>query len=294
MTDQSLDARSAARSAATSLIARLYSGHDARYGISTASCQVYDTAWVAMVAKTTDGRKRWLFPESFYYLLRTQSGHGSWGGPGATQTAAIMDTAAALLALLRHAKEPLQLVDVSVRHVWARIDRAYASLQSQLRGWTDVADANHIGVEMILPSLFRYLQQEQPGFVFDSRASHVLLGMRADKMSRFDPEALYGREPLSALHSLEAFVGAVDFDRLSHHLSGGSMMASPSSTAAYLMHASQWSRDAEAYLEHHLKRGAGHGDGGVPGTAPITYFEYSWVSLPTSPCASADAGFRPG
>ncbi|KAM4055508.1 ent-kaur-16-ene synthase [Hirsutella rhossiliensis] len=55
------------------------------------------------------------------------------------------------------------------------------------------------------------------------------------------------------------------------------MMASPSSTAAYLINASRWNEEAEAYLRHVVKAGTGHGDGGIPGTFPTTYFEYSWI-----------------
>ncbi|KAM4061076.1 ent-kaur-16-ene synthase [Hirsutella rhossiliensis] len=103
------------------------------------------------------------------------------------------------------------------------------------------------------------------------------MAMNNEKMSRFKPESLYEQKPSSAIHSLEAFVGKIDFDQVSHHLWQGSMMASPSSTAAYLIHASHWDEEAEAYLRHVIKAGAGHGSGGIPGTFPITHFEYSWV-----------------
>ncbi|UPL02788.1 hypothetical protein LCI18_013722 [Fusarium solani-melongenae] len=96
------------------------------------------------------------------------------------------------------------------------------------------------------------------------------------KMDRFDVEVLYSKKPSSALHSLEAFLGEVEFDRVSHHLYHGSMLASPSSTAAYLMGTSKWDDEAESYLKHAVRAGAGHGDGGIPGTYPTTHFECSW------------------
>lgn len=55
------------------------------------------------------------------------------------------------------------------------------------------------------------------------------------------------------------------------------MMASPSSTAAYLMYTSEWDNEAEDYLRHVIKDGPGRGTGAVPSAFPSTYFEYSWV-----------------
>ncbi|KAG6075575.1 hypothetical protein E4U15_005586 [Claviceps sp. LM218 group G6] len=101
--------------------------------------------------------------------------------------------------------------------------------------------------------------------------------MHKEKMSQFNLSTLYAQRPSSALHSLEAFLGKLDFDRVSHHMYHGSMMASPSSTAAYLIGASQWSDEAESYLRHIISNGAGHGDGGIPGTYPTTHFECSWI-----------------
>jgi hypothetical protein len=53
------------------------------------------------------------------------------------------------------------------------------------------------------------------------------------------------------------------------------MMGSPSSTAAYLMHASVWDDEAEAYLRKVLKYSAGRGNGSVPCAWPTSVFEVS-------------------
>ncbi|KAK2051275.1 hypothetical protein LY76DRAFT_651418 [Colletotrichum caudatum] len=98
-------------------------------------------------------------------------------------------------------------------------------------------------------------------------------------MSCFKPEHLYDQKVSTAAHLLEAFIGRIDFDCVSGHLWRGSMMALPSSTAVYLMHASVWDDEAEGFLRHVLKAGLGHGDGGVLGTFPTLYFEYSWVAV---------------
>ncbi|KAM0078875.1 hypothetical protein ACKRZS_008741 [Fusarium odoratissimum] len=100
--------------------------------------------------------------------------------------------------------------------------------------------------------------------------------MHEEKLGHFDLEKVYGK-PSSVLHSLEAFLGKIDFDRLPHYLYRGSMMASPSSTAAYLIDATKWDDEAEDYLRHVMRNGAGHGDGGISGTFPTTHFECSRI-----------------
>ncbi|CAJ0544161.1 Ff.00g034780.m01.CDS01 [Fusarium sp. VM40] len=265
--------------AARSLLKRAFQSYDSYYGLCTTTCQVYDTAWVAMVVKTTDGVRQWLFPECFHYLLKTQSSDGSWGLLPTTQTAGILDTASALLALISHAKDPLQISDISPTRIDQSIKLGLASLKKQLATWDDVEKTNHIGVELIVPAMLTYLQKEHSAFPFEFMfpCKEALNSMHAEKMNQFDPEVLYSKRPSSALHSLEAFLGQIDFDRVSHHLYHGSMMASPSSTAAYLIAASQWDDEAERYLRHVLRVGTGHGDGGIPGTHPTTHFECSWI-----------------
>lgn len=194
-----------------------------------------------------------------------------------SQTVGILDTGAGLLALLKHAAEPLQIYDYSSSDLERRIILASQALDRQLKSWNDLEITNHIGVELIVPALLDYLRQEDCLLQFDFRSQAVLGKMHEEKTSRFRSEMLYSARPSSAVHSLEAFVGRIDFDRVSHHLFNGSMMASPSSTAAYLIHSTKWDDEAEAYLRHVVKAGMGHGDGGVSGTFPIHYFEFNWV-----------------
>ena len=79
------------------------------------------------------------------------------------------------------------------------------------------------------------------------------------------------------LHSLEAFVGEIDFDMLKDRKTFGSMMGSPASTAAYLMNASRWDSEAEDYLRKVMDEGQGKGSGGVPSVFPMPVFEATWV-----------------
>ncbi|KAF4429606.1 gibberellin cluster-kaurensynthase [Fusarium austroafricanum] len=261
---------------AISLLNRAFMSYHSYYGLCTTSCQVYDTAWVSMITKVTHGVKRWLFPESFYYLLNAQLDDGSWGMLPTTQTAGILDTASALLALLTHAKDPLQIIDISKDEMDYRVAHGLSSLHRQLAGWNDIEQTNHIGIELIMPALLSSLEEISGLSSFEFPCKDILNSMHQDKLSRFDVELMYSK-PSSVLHSLEAFLGKIDYDRLSHFLYHGSMMASPSSTAAYLIGSSKWDDSAESYLRHVLKEGAGHGGGGIPGTFPTTHFECSWV-----------------
>jgi chaperone required for assembly of F1-ATPase len=60
--------------------------------------------------------------------------------------------------------------------------------------------------------------------------------------------ALTGSKQTTLTHSLEAFVGTLDYDQVKNHkMPNGSMLVSPSSTAAYLMNTTEWDDKAEAY-----------------------------------------------
>lgn len=263
---------------AVALIRQALDNWNDPYGAGNMSCAVYDTAWVALITKTVNGEKRWLFPECFHFLLDSQADDGSWGNDKSSQIDGILNTAASLLALKRHAAEPLNIRQVPQDELIRRIDIAIASLQAQLAVWR-VSTTTHVGFEIIVPALFKYLKEEDATLDLDFQGKPVLDSINALKMSHFRPELLYSTTKLTALHSLEAFIGIIDFDRVAHHRVQGSMMASPSSTAAYLMNASNWDDEAEAYIGQAIKSGAGRGSGGVPSAYPSMHFEYTWVCL---------------
>lgn len=244
-------------------------GYDKTYSTGSMSCTVYDTAWASLVKKKVGCEEQWLFPESFYYLLETQSNDGSWGCvPTLSQIDGILSTAAALISLRRHEAEPLQLHNVSRLHT--RIHKAALSLRSQLAEWC-AERTTHAGFEVIVPALLEMLGEADmdfPGMVKLER-------LKTEKLSKFRPALLYGPEKCTILHSLEAFIGGINFDKVAHHKLQGSMMASPSSTAAYLMNVSHWDDEAEAYLRHVIHAKTSSGISGVPSAYPSTYFEYS-------------------
>ncbi|KAI0882025.1 Copalyl diphosphate synthase [Annulohypoxylon maeteangense] len=266
-TDNGLNTR------AIALIQRAIRGYDEVYGSGTMSCAPYDTAWVSMITKQIDGKKQWLFPECFQYLLQTQNTDGSWNIESNSQIDGILNTAASLLSLQRHLNEPLQIIEDSLEE---RIEKATTSLCSQLSTWS-VLTTDHVGFEIIVPAMLNFLERENPLLDFEFEGKRALANLTAAKMSRFKPEYLYGKIRMTAIHSLEAFIGMIDFEKVAHHKIQGSMMGSPSATAAYLMNISSWDGEAEAYLRQVIKSAAGQGSGGVPSAYPSTYFEYTWI-----------------
>ncbi|KAI0470312.1 terpene synthase family protein [Xylaria cf. heliscus] len=258
--------------AARSLIRGAVGRYDSDYGFGAMSCAVYDTAWVSLITKVINGENQWLFPDSFRYILKHQIPGGGWNLT-ASQVDGILDTAASLLSLVKHARNRLQICDFPEEEVQRRIQDASASLRAQLATW-DVPATSHVGFEIIVPALLAQLENE--GFSFEFHGKDDLLLLQATKFKNFKPEYLYGNHKSTVVHSLEAFIGKVDFDRLAHHKVRGSMLASPSSTAAYLINTSTWDDEAEAYIRH-VVNSAPHHDGGVPSAYPSTFFEYSWM-----------------
>ena len=155
-----------------------------------------------------------------------------------------------------------------------RISKSVDWLRKALRDW-DVQASEHVGFELLVPSLLDLLHQKDLDFEFPG--TEALVTLNQNKLARFDVKALYGPGRTTLVHSLEVFIGTLDFDMLGHHKMNGSMMASPASTAAYLMHISSWDDEAEDYLKEVFYKGPGQGSGWFPSAFPTTVFESSWV-----------------
>lgn len=225
-----------------------------------------------MITKRYDGREQWLFPESFQFLLDTQLPDGSWEAYASPEDR-ILNTLASLLALVKHSNAVLDDSEDDVDRLLLSISKAKESLVEKFNIW-DVESGMNVGFEILIPRLLVMLEDEQIYFDFPQR--RLLQRVQDSKMAKFDPQVLY-ETPTTYLHSLEAFVGTIEFDKLGQHKVFGSMMASPASTAVYLMYSSVWDAEAEMYLRKVVKLGQGSGNGAVPSVFPMPVFEMTWV-----------------
>ncbi|KAL8848314.1 MAG: hypothetical protein Q9221_006668 [Calogaya cf. arnoldii] len=245
--------------------------HESASRFGSFSGTVYDTAWLSMITKVASERKDPLFPDCFDYLLKSQKDDGAWGD-SASQLDAILNSLAGLLALAtRQRWNSTDTVDTNPLD-W-RIKRAYSATQKLLQDW-DPSQCVHVGFEILVPSLLRQLENFDIHFDFPGHST--LMYLHNQKLRKFDHSLVYSAKPTTLLHSLEAFVGLVDFDRVDHHCSEVSgIFGSPAATAAYLINVSTWDERAERYLR--MVATATRTTGAVPSAYPTCIFEISWT-----------------
>lgn len=225
---------------AHSLLDRMRDSIDPHYGLGTMTCSVYDTAWVSMIPKTDGHNTIWLFPQAFNYVLEKQQQHGGWQSSDnlvCSPADGILNTAAALLSLCRHRATPYQL-DVGPAGLEERISRGLLSLNRMLDEWK-IEDTWNVGFEILVPAMLDYLGEHD--MKFDFPCCSALYRIRDAKLSMLNLRGLEedGAAPHSILHSLEALRRHLDFNRVAQHKVCGSIMASPSATAAYLIFATE-------------------------------------------------------
>jgi hypothetical protein len=92
----------------------------------------------------------------------------------------------------------------------ARCEGDFVSVQD----W-DVEATMHVGFEYLVPALSNMLQSENIHFDFKRR--NILMSINEKKISRFQPAFLYAEMKITALRSLETFIGLIDLDRVKHH-----------------------------------------------------------------------------
>ncbi|KAL9098665.1 MAG: hypothetical protein Q9163_005719 [Psora crenata] len=257
------------RTRARLLVRQLVDEHDPTYGVGSMTCSIYDTAWVAMIPKQTSGQTQWLFPSAFDFLLKSQHADGGWH-TSPLNVDGVLSTLAALLALCRHIATPHQTLQPPSDDLRHRRDRAVYCLETVLLEW-DVATTVTNGYEILVSKLLHLLAVEGIDFNFPGRKTLNELKMHA--AAQFNPSMLYDTVRSSVARSLEGLVGEIDFDQVGQHKISGSIMASPASTAAYLMYSSTWDSEAEDYLSHVLSVGNERSVGGVPSQYPTTTFE---------------------
>lgn len=246
---------------------------------SSFSTTVYDTAWLSMLykpdAKQGDERKH-LFPECFEFILAEQKSVGGWESYGSNFDG-ILNSLAALLALITCQKS--RAAGFGTAGLREKIEKAKMCIQAMLEDW-DVESTVHVGYEVLVTGLLRQLQSFDVEFTFPGSA--LLESLYNLKMEKFSPDIIYSKKQTTILHSLEALVGIIDFDKVSHHCTEESgILASPSATAAYLMHANKWDERAERYLYNMLEVYSTKGFRGVPSAFPTPVFELTWVCSQT-------------
>lgn len=258
------------------LVERLVYGCE-NHNLGSATVSIYDTAWVSMIIRPTvgdDDEVQWLFPESFSFILDSQLPDGGWESYYSIDDG-ILNTMAAMLAIIRriNALGRIDARQALLSNFRSRISKAKTYLEKALQKW-DVESSMHVGFEILVPAHLTMLEKESIYLNFPGQK--LLMELNAVKLSGINPEMLY-ETPTTFLHSLEAFIGTLDFDRVGHHKRFGSMMASPASTAAYLIHSSTWDEEAELYIRKVIIEGKGKGAGCVPSVFPTTIFEITWV-----------------
>lgn len=264
----------------TDLLESILGSYDACDGLGSMTVTIYDTAWIACVSKTVSGDTQWLFPSSFSFVVEAQLPDGSWpahpGEDDPHETDSVLSTMAASYCLIQHAKRPLQLKDTPGVLLEERVRKAIACLRIMLEKWR-VGSCKAVGFEILGPSLLALLEDE--GYYFDFPGKEQLSAICNQKLAKVRPEMLYNTASSALLHSLEAFHHRTDlsYDLFAHQKIGGSMMASPSATASYLIRCEKWDDEAEAYLHLVVRNGDGKGSGGVPSAYPSTNFELTWV-----------------
>ena len=135
-----------------------------------------------------------------------------------------------------------------------------------------------MGFEILVPSLLR--QVKQFGVSFDFPGLPLLMQLNESKLDKFRPELIYSRHQTTFLHSLEALIDLIDFDKVEHHCTRFSgMLGSPASTAAYIMNRSDWDERAEQYLNQVVEASE---KSAAPSAFPTSIFEISWVSISLS------------
>lgn len=221
--------------------------------------------------------RQWLFPSALQFLLDSQASDGGWHWPPRGRECfegTLLSSLAALFAITQHIKHPYQLTHLQSA-LNSRLQRGIDFLTGSLDRLPG-ALPNHVGFEVLVPALLDLLKQE--GIQFDFPSRQRLERWKEAKLSKI-PIRNVQQMPSTLLHSVEALYAErdFDFDSLRDRLVGGSVMASPAATAAYLMRANEWDESAEAYLRLVLSSGTGSHWGAVPSASPSTNFELIWV-----------------
>ena len=256
---------------ATTLVNLIAGGAKNAHDAGSLTSTIYDTAWVSMVRKPSNIDAGLLFPECFQYMLDRQLPTGGWESYGAAIDG-IVNTLGGLLALKKNSYVPFR--SISQRDIDVRVESAVRFLQEQLQEW-DVASADHVAFEIVIPAMLEFLNLE--GIHFDFPGRPLLMNLNQQKMSKIPPSIWSKNLQTTLLHCLEAFVGKVDFSTIRHLLLDGAMGTSPAATAAFLIYSPIWDEEAELCLRNLVISRSSDGFRGVPTIYSTTGFDLLWV-----------------
>ena len=256
---------------AAPLVNFIAGGVNNTHDVGNQTSTIYDTAWLSMVRKPSNLDSGLLFPECFQYVLERQLPSGGWESHGAAIDG-IINTLGGLLALKTNSYLPFR--SISQRDIDLRVKSTVEFLQEQLQEW-DVASADYVGFEVVIPAMLELLNLEGIHFDFPGRA--LLMDLNQQKISKIPPSIWSKSLQTSLLYSLEAFVGKVDFSTVRHLLLYGAMGSSPAATAAFLIYSPVWDEEAETYLRNLVTSRSSNGFRGIPSMYPSTGFELLWV-----------------
>jgi hypothetical protein len=172
---------------ANALLKKVIDQYDEEHEVGTITSSIYDTAWVSMISKSINGKTEWIFPETFQYILDTQSSVGGWQ-VDFPLIDAIVNTLACLLSLKRH-QSTIHLWNESEDSITHRVDNAITFLNNKLDEW-DVITSERVAFELIIPTLFELLEMEF-GIAFAFRDRNTLLTINRKKMAMIDYSMIY-------------------------------------------------------------------------------------------------------
>ncbi|QKX54174.1 uncharacterized protein TRUGW13939_01258 [Talaromyces rugulosus] len=241
--------------------------------------------------RSKDG-KSWAFPECFDFLLESQTTDGGWGNPY-SDVEQISCTMAATLAMKKHLNTTGGESNAQWEEINSRCDHAIRFIENRLPLWSinGVDETLFVGIELWLPVLLQQLKEM--GVVFNVPGIDRINLMREKKLSKIPAEALYGKYKLASAHSLERFIGLVDFDQIHHQKTVGSMCGSPASTAVYLMYCTSWDEEAEAYLRYAVNLCIKEEKRSLPHIFPATTFQTTCVVQTLLESGFSARDFRP-
>ncbi|XP_071718053.1 ent-kaurene synthase 1, chloroplastic-like [Rutidosis leptorrhynchoides] len=188
------------------------------------SVSSHDTAWVAMVPSPNSPTSP-CFPECLNWLKDNQFDDGSWRLVHANSPILLKDALSSTLASIVALKRWNVGED--------QINKGLSFIESNIEFATDKNQLSPIGFDIIFPSMIEYAKYLNINLPFSQEQVDVMLHVRDLELSRFNLEQrevylAYISEGLNNFYNWNTI--------LKYKMKNGSILNSPSATAAALMH----------------------------------------------------------